>query len=89
MRRGSSGRWPPAGALSREDKDGLAGPPVLPTAELSLDGNCSPWAKEGRAARGLRTAPWTRDAGHILPLVNWVGALREPTFAHEIIYSCA
>lgn len=52
-------------------------------------GTVLPGQRKRWAALGLLTVPWTGGAGRILLLVNWVGALREPTFAHEIIYSCA
>lgn len=62
---------------------------ALPAAERSLHGDCPPWAGQERQraalGRGSLTGPGTGGEGRVLPLVNGVDALRDPTLPHELV----
>lgn len=82
--------------LSRRQRPGKRGTsPCLPRTEVSM-GTVLPGQGRRRAAAGRGrgrgrstapcTAPGTGGAGRVLPLVNWVDDLRDPTLAHELIF---
>lgn len=75
--------------LSHRQKPGKRGTsPCLPRREVSM-GTVLPGQGRRRAApdrgRSRSTAPEAGGAGRVLPLVNWVGALRVPSLAHELV----